>query len=165
MFQLAERKYLTQVDHKDDATSEKQALAWVRAQPFDHLRISKLRTHLIARHRKLQSDLGMAKEIPEVPSATRVMFEIYKALSSVSRDELGEHFSIDKMDISERRCSFTIVTSDTNDYDEVKALISKNEYLRTRAKNPQQMLEAQSRQQTKEGYASTPFDIKFKEQE
>ncbi len=165
MFQLAERKYITQVDHKDDATAEKLALAWVRAQPFDHLRISKLRTQLIARHRKLQSDLGMAKEIPEVPSATRVMFEIYKALSAVPRDELGEHFSIDKMDISERRCSFTIVASDTNAFDQVRALISKSEYLRSRAKNPQQMLEAQSRQKTKEGHESQPFDIKFKDKE
>jgi|GEM_PF-4507422 len=165
MFQLAERKYITQVDHKDDATAEKQALSWVRSQPADHLRITKLRTQLIARHRKLQSDLGMAKEIPEVPSATRVMFEIYKALSAVARDELGDHFSIDKMDISERRCSFTIVASDTNSFDQVRALISKSDYLRTRAKNPQQMLEAQSRQKTKEGHESQPFDIKFKDKE
>jgi type IV pilus assembly protein PilM len=165
MFQRAEKKYLQQVDRKDEATAQKMALAWAVAQPQDHTRIAALRTRLIQRHRKLQQELGMAKEIPEVPSATRVMYEIYKALSQVPRDELGEWFSIEKMDISERRCSFTLVVSDTNVYDTVKQLIAKSEYLRERAKDPSKVLEAQSRQQTKEGYASTPFEIKFKEQD
>jgi hypothetical protein len=141
------------------------ALAWAAQQPQDHTRIAALRTRLIQRHRKLQTELGMAKEIPEVPSATRVMYELYKALSQVPRDELGEWFSIEKMDVSERRCSFTIVASDTNVYDTVKSLVAKNEYIRERAKNPSAPLEAQSRQQTKEGYASQPFELKFKEQD
>lgn len=165
MFTLAEKAYLTKVDSQDEGSAEKQVRDWLRSQPPDHTRIGNLRRQLITRHRKLQSDLGMAKDIPEVPSATRVLFELYKALSAVPRDELGEHFAIVKMDVSERRCTFTIEATAPEVFDQVRALVAKNEYLVGRAKNKQQVLEAQSRQKTNEGYESQGFDIKFEEQD
>jgi hypothetical protein len=165
MFTYAEKAYLMKVDASDEGSADKSVRDWLRSQPPDHTRVANLRRHLINRHRKLQSDLGMAKEIPEVPSATRVMFELYKALSAVPRDELGEHFAIVKMDISERRCTFTIEATAPEVFDQVRQLISKSDYLRGRAKNPQQMLEAQSRQKTNEGHESQGFDIKFAEQD
>ncbi len=163
MFQIAESKYLQQIESKDAATADKAALAFAASQPPDHTRVGNLRARLIARHRKLQGDLGLAKDIPEVPSATKVMYEIYKALSQVPREELGDWFAIEKMDISERRCSFTITASESTVFDTVRGLIGKSDYLRGRAKNPQSMLEPQSRQNTKEGYAKQPFVITFKE--
>lgn len=163
MFQIAESKYLQQIESKDAATADKAALAFAASQPPDHTRIANLRARLVSRHRKLQTDLGLAKDIPEVPSATKVMYEIYKALSQAPRDEFGEWFAIEKMDISERRCSFTITASDSTVFDTVRGLVGKSDYLRSRAKNPQSMLEPQSRQPTKEGYAKQPFVITFKE--
>jgi type IV pilus assembly protein PilM len=163
MFQKAERAYVQQVENKDEATAASSALKWAQAQPNDHTRVGNLRSRLIQRHRKLQSDLGMAKDIPEPPSATRVMYEIYRALSAVPRDELGDWFAIEKMDISERRAMFTIVASRVEDFDLVKQLISKNEYLRGRAKDPQKLLDSQSRQATKDNNMFTPYELKFKD--
>jgi type IV pilus assembly protein PilM len=165
MFANAERAYLMKVDAKDEGSADKAVAAWLKGQPPDHTRIGNLRRHLVNRHRKLQSDLGMAKEIPEVPSATRVMFELWRALSAVPRDELGEHFAIVKLDVSERRCTFTIEATAPEVFDQVRALVTKNDYLRGRAKDKQRVLEAQSRQKTNEGHESQGFEIKFEEQD
>ena len=61
MFNLAEKAYFTKVEHKTDADADTAIRNWLKALPDNDSRISRLRSQLIGRHGKLQSDLGMAK--------------------------------------------------------------------------------------------------------
>lgn len=164
MFQMAERKVLEQVDHKDPATAERDARAFVTALPRDETRLGRLRGRLVDRHRSLQSGLGLAKEIPEIHSATRVYFELVKALSEVPRTEYGEWFSISKFDCNERKLLFTIETSQTRDFDTVLNLVKKSKYFQDRAKNQgSQMVEKQAKSTNAEKREVQPFEIRFRE--
>lgn len=164
MFHLAERKYLTQVDHKDEASAERDARAFVTSLPRDETRMGRLRGRLIERHRKLQSDLGLAKEIPEVPSATRVYFELVKALNEVPRSDYGDWFAITKLDVNERKLLFTVETSQTRDFDTVGDLLKKSAYFKSRAKNQgAQMIEKQAKSTNAEKREVQGFEIKFRE--
>lgn len=162
MFVNAEKEYLTQVEHKDAASALAEAQRYAGSLPRDERRLGLLRARLIDRYRRLQSDLGMAKEIPEVRSATRVYYELVKAISEVPRDELGDWFAITKFECNERRLTFTIETSEVKAFDTVYSLVSKSPFFKELAKGS---IERQSRTQTPEKYESCGFELKFKEQE
>lgn len=165
MFQFAEKSYLTKVEHKDAAGAEKLAVDWVKALPRNETRITALRQRLISRHDRLKDVLGKAKNVPEVPSALRAYFELVKTLSEIPREQWGEWFEIEKFSCSERRCLFTIITSQVKDIDEVTRLVSKSEYWRGRAKEARVLDKQGAGGKNNKGYETQGFEIRFKEQE
>jgi type IV pilus assembly protein PilM len=164
MFQMAEVKYLEKVEHKDKATAEKLARDWVKAQPKNEKRIANVRARLITRHTRLKDMLGKAKNIPEIESALKVYFELVKAFHENPRNEQwGEWFQIEQFNCTERRLTFTIVTSQVRDLDEVTRLIGKNEYFKKRAKDNRVIEKTGGTSKTPKGYESQAFEVKFKE--
>jgi type IV pilus assembly protein PilM len=165
MFHMAEAKYLEKVEHKDKATADKLASDWLRAQPRNEKRIGNLRSRLISRHGRLKDMLGKAKNIPEIESALRVYFELVKALAETPRDQWGEWFQIEQFNCNERRLTFTIVTSQVRDIDEVSRLVGKSEYFKGRAKDVRVIETTGGSAKTPKGYESQAFEVKFEDQD
>lgn len=164
VFQMAEAKYLEKVEHVDKATAEKKALDWVKDQrPAYAKRIGNMRSKLIARHTHLKDMLGQAKNIPEIKSALRVYYELVKAFSEVPRDQWGDWFQIEQFNCNERRLSFTIVTTQVRDIDEVARLASKSEYFKDRARESRVIEKTGTNSKLPNGRESQAFEIKFKE--
>jgi cell division ATPase FtsA len=163
IFRTAEERYLQDVGRQSEEQAKKTVDKWLGELEKDHTRISALRSRLVKRHRDLEQNLGLAKEIPKVPSAVQVMYELYAALSSVKREDLGDWFQIDKMEVNERRLTFTIVVSDGAAFDTVPKLLAKSAYFRERAKNPLAVAEAGARQPVG-GKWRGDFELKFKEE-
>jgi hypothetical protein len=72
---------------------------------------------------------------------------------------------IEKFSCSERRLTFTIVTSQVRDIDEVVRLVGKNEYFKSRAKESRVIDKAGAGSKTNKGYETQGFEIRFKEQD
>jgi type IV pilus assembly protein PilM len=166
MFSMAERKYLEKVEHKDKGTADKQVGAWLTAQARVHdKRIALLRAKLIERHTRLKDMLGQAKDVPPVPSALQAYFELVKALSKIPREQWGEWFQIEKFECSERRCGFTVITSQTKDIDEVRRLVAESEYFKSRAKEPRVVDAQGSGSRNAKNQEVQAFEVRFKDQE
>ena len=93
------------------------------------------------RYRYLEEQLGLSKSIPPLPSAVKAMYEFYKALSAVPRDEIGEFFRIDKMNVLTRRMTATLIVDSDEQVDKARALLNRSPYFRERAKNPSNVVE------------------------
>jgi type IV pilus assembly protein PilM len=163
MFSMAEVKYLDKVEHTEKAKAEKTVTAWLRALPRNEKRIAMLRGRLIERHNRLKDMLGQAKDVPPVPSALQAYFELVKALSEIPRDQWGDWFEIEKFECSERRCLFTIITSQTKDIDEVVRLVAKSEYFRNRAKDQGIVVKQGAGSRNAKGHETQAFEVRFKE--
>jgi type IV pilus assembly protein PilM len=146
IYDAAERAYMKEVKNTTDAEALDQTNRWMAGVDTE-LRIDQLRQRLLQRHRELEGMLGLAKNVPAIPSAPQAMYEIYKALQGVPRDEYGSWFRISKMDINERQAQVEIEVADQGVYDTVRRQLERNEYLSRRAKNPSRPVEPQSRQQ------------------
>jgi hypothetical protein len=165
MFSMAEVKYLQKVEHMEKSKAEAAARKWLLALPKNERRIALLRARLIDRHNGLKDMLGQAKDVPPVPSALQAYFELVKALSEIDRSQWGEWFQIEKFECSERRCQFTIITSQTKDIDEVVRLVAKSEYFRGRAKEQRVVDKQGAGIRNAKGYESQSFEVRFKEQQ
>jgi hypothetical protein len=165
MFQMAEIKYQEKVEHKDKATAEKLTREWVRSLSAPDKRIGTLRARLISRHSRLKDMLGKAKNIPEIESALHVYVELVKAFAEIPREQWGEWFQIEQFNCNERRLTFTIVTSQIRDIDEVVRLVAKNEYFKGRAKDTRVIEKTGGSSRNAKGYESQQFEVKFKEVE
>ncbi len=166
IFYKVEPAYLREVENKDEKAAQKAAERWLRAQPKDHTQINRIRNRLRKRHSDLQVDLGLAKNIPKLPSATKVMLEIYKALSAKPRESLGGFFQIQKMHIRERNMSMTLIMDDPRTSDTVRDLLQANEYLRSRASDASNVVEIGSQQRLRqENLYRQEISMKFKDEE
>ena len=165
IFRTAEEKYIQAHDKRTEDQAKKAVDTWFGELTPDHTRIDALRYRLGTRHRELAGNLGLAKEIVKVPSAVQVMYEVYAALSTVKPEDLGAWFQIEKMDITERQATFTIVASASSAFDTVPRLLSKSEYFQGRAKDPSpnRIVEAGARQSVGVKVRGD-FQLKFKEE-
>jgi hypothetical protein len=107
--------------------------------------------------------LGQAKNIPEIKSALRVYYELVKAFGEVPRDQWGEWFQIEQFNCNERRLTFTIVTTQVRDIDEVARLVSKSEYFKGRGRESRVIEKTGTNTKLANGRESQAFEVKFKE--
>jgi type IV pilus assembly protein PilM len=155
--------YLQGIENKTTDLAEREAKNWIRALPRDETRILKLRNRLIQRHRFLQSELGLRSDIPQLPSAVKCWFEMYKALSSVPRERLGTFFQVEELTIQERRATIRIIVDDRAVFDEVRGLLSKSAYFKERAFDPTKIVEPGAEQTLPGGRKKQSFSFKFRE--
>ena len=88
----AEFAFQQGIEKKTKDLAEKQAKRWVRSLPRDEKRIARMQSLLTKRHQFLQDRLGLRSDIKQLRSGVEVMTEIYKALGSVPRKQLGTWF-------------------------------------------------------------------------
>jgi hypothetical protein len=164
IFRVPEEAYLKSVKARTEPQAKQDMDRWLRGTiPQDHSRIDTIRRRLLDRHRELEGQLGLARNIPEVPSALKVWYELYKVFMSVPRAELGAFFRINKLDITERQCSLTLEVDDLGVLDKARVMIERSEYFRTRARKPNEILEA-GRVVPKDGHHVMDITLQFKEE-
>ena len=163
MTRQAEIKYLRGVEAEDRVVAEKKTDRWLKSLGNSPERILRMRSRLRQRHIKLAGDLGLAKNIPRLPSATKVMVEVYKALSAEPRDTFG-YFKILKMKITESILNFDIVLDTLEDAERAAMLLRKNAYLRSRAADPTDFVGVRGFSKH-EGRHKQSFEIKFRKED
>ncbi len=160
----AELAYQQGIENKTKDVADKTTKHWLRKQlPRDHTRIIKMRNRLIQRHRFLQSELGLRSDIPQLPSAVKAMFEVYKALSQVPRERLGSYFQINELTVQERRASIYVVVEDRRVFDEVRKLLGRSAYFKERAFDQTKVVEPGAESLLPGGYKRQIFTLKFRE--
>ncbi len=146
----AERAYRQHVESNPEDTAKQKARNWLKSLPRDEMRIARMRSLLTRRHRFLQSELGLRSDIDKLPSALKVMLEVYKALSSVPREDLGTWFQISDMHVQERRAYVTLLTDNRRAFDIARQKFSESPYFKDRADNPRRVVEPGSESRVKE---------------
>jgi type IV pilus assembly protein PilM len=160
----AEKAYLQAVESKTDTVSETEARSYLTRQiPQDHTRLVELQKLLTKRYRRLEGDLGMAKDIPPVPSALEVWVEIVRALSTRPREDYGPWLQIKTVDVTPRQARVTIQMDSAEVFDIARAVFEKSEYFKRRARNPSQIVEPQDRHQAG-GHWEQTFEFRFEEE-
>jgi len=159
----AEFAYMKEFGNKSDDVAKKTARNWLKALPRDQKRITKMRSLLIRRHRFLQSELGLRSDIPKLPSALKVMNEMYSALSSVKREELGTWFQISELTVQERRAVITLIVDDTRAFDTVRRLFTESPYFKERARDQRRIVEPGSQQPLPNGRKKQRFTFTFRD--
>lgn len=164
MLLRVEPAFQQEVRNLPKTEAESAALQLVRARlPKNHKRIQRILQHLRMRHRELQDELGLARDVPRLPSALETMVNVYEALSTVDRAELGAHFEIKKMDIREKRMTMTFYLSDVNTADVIRKLLDENEFLQERSEDPRSVVLMGSRSRMRSGLYKQDIEIKFKD--
>jgi type IV pilus assembly protein PilM len=165
MYKVPEMAYLQAVKNKPSKQAAEQEMnAWLRALPQDHLRIEAIRRHLLSRHRELQGSLGLAKDVPPVPSAVQVWYEAYKDLSSVPREQLGSWFRVTRMDITVNQATIGIEVADEGTLDVVQRIFEKSPYFRGRAKRANEVV-SRAAVRPQAGRLVTDFMFRFKDED
>jgi type IV pilus assembly protein PilM len=160
IFQVPEKAYLQAVKKETAQAAEQETAVWLdRTLPQDATRIDAIRKRLLQRHRELEGSLGLAKDIPAVQSALEVWYQLYHVLSSVPREELGQFFRINDMDITERQCAVTVEADNGAILDKVTLLLERSEYFKDRSKRPMD----KGRIVEKDGHSIMKFTFTFKE--
>lgn len=160
----AELAFQQGIENKTQKVADGATRRWLKDElPRDHTRINQMRNRLVQRHRFLQSELGLRSDIPQLYSAMKVMFEIYKALSSVPRERLGTFFQLNEMAIQERRASIYIIVDDRRVFDEVRRLLSLSPYFKERSFDPTNIVEAGSETTLPDGKMRQIFQLRFRE--
>ena len=159
----AEYAYQKEFGAKTDDVAKKTAKNWLRSLPKDEKRINKMRSLLIRRHRFLQSELGLRSDIPKLPSALKVMNEMYAALSSVPRGDLGTWFQVSELTVQERRAVITLIVDDTRAFDTARRLFSESAYFKDRARDPRRIVEPGSQQNLPNGRKKQRFTFTFRD--
>ena len=159
----AEYAYQKEFGAKTDEVAKATAKNWLKSLPKDELRINKMRSRLIQRHRFLQSELGLRSDIPKLPSSLKVMNEMYAALSSVPREELGTWFQISELTVQERRAVITLIVDDTRAFDTARRLFTESPYFKERARDPRRIVEPGSQQNLSDGKVKQRFTFTFRD--
>ncbi|MDA1194333.1 MAG: hypothetical protein O2894_04045 [Planctomycetota bacterium] len=159
-----ELAYLQGIGNKSEDVAKQTARNWLLALPRDERRIQQMRSLLIQRHRFLQSELGLRSDITKLPSALKVMYEMYKALSAVPREDLGTWFRIEDLTIQERRAIITLTVDDRRAFDTVRRVFSESPYFRDRASDPRLIVEPGPEQSAAEGRRQQRFTFVFREE-
>jgi Tfp pilus assembly PilM family ATPase len=163
----ADLAYQKGIEHETEKNADTKTRRWLKqVLPRDDTRIMQMRNRLIQRHRFLQSELGLRSDIPRLPSAVKVMFEIYKAFSSVPRERLGTFFQINELVIQERRASLYLISDDRTGtvFDLARQLLSNSPYLKDRALEPRQVVDVGSETTLKDGKKRVIFTLRFREE-
>ena len=135
IFNDVEKGYLTDRMNKGEAEASDLASRARSRLVFDENYLITIRNHLISRYRELEDNLGLSKDVPAVESAVKVWLEVYAALDSIPREQLG-WFRVNKVAVNLTTATIALEVADLNVVDQVEAALGKNEYLRGRAKNP-----------------------------
>ena len=158
----AELSYQQGLENKTKDVAEKTARRWVKSLPQDEKRINKMRGLLMRRHRFLQDRLGLRSDIPQLQSGVKCMYEIYKALSSVKREELGTWFQISEMIIQERRATVKIIVDNRSVFDKVRRLFTQSPYFKDRARDQTKVVEPGAEQPV-DGRFRQSFTFSFRD--
>ena len=134
----------------------------------DATQITRMRTKLINRHRELRKTLGIEENIPKLPSALKVMYEVYDALSKVPRVELGgeakgSYFQIKSVKITDRRADITIIAGDERTFDKVRRLFEQSKYFQDRARPGKQIVEPGAIQNVSGNRRKITYTFTFRE--
>ncbi len=159
----AETAFQQGLENKTKDVAENTAKTWLRALPRDEKRIQQMRSLLMRRHRFLQDRLGLRSDIPHLRSAVRCEYEIYKALSSIKREQLGTWFQISEMIIQERRATVKIVVDNRDVFDTVRRLLAQSPYFKDRARDQTKVVEPGA-EQTFEGRYRQSFMFSFQDE-
>ncbi len=165
IYRETEAKYLELVTNVKQDKAAKDALRArkeLQAEHNDPDLLPHIASLLRARHKELETQLGLSKDFPKIESALLVWVEIWKALDSVPRADLGPWFRVRKLSVSQASASLGIEVEDPRYVDKAVAALSQNDYLKGRAKNPLQIVVRgpfNSNQKTKhfEGSLDIPF--------
>jgi type IV pilus assembly protein PilM len=136
IFEDVERGYLMDRMNKGEAEAKDQAAKARTRLTFDENYLITIRNHLIARYRELEDNLGLSKDVPAVESALKVWVEVYSALDSIPRAELG-WFRVNNFSVNLGSATLTVEVANLDVLDRVERAIGENAYLRGRAKRPQ----------------------------
>ncbi len=163
LYTAAEKAYLTKVEAKTEDEAQAIIQRKLANAPRDYTRAAWLRSQLLGRYRKLQNELGLRRDIPEIPSAVKVWLEVYRALNKRERGEFGGHFRILKMDIRPRSATVTIEVDDQGVFDVVRQQFEASEYFKERARTARVV--EQGATKFVGGHWQSTFDFRFKEEE
>jgi len=159
----AETAFQQGLENKTKDVAQNKTKTWLRALPRDEKRINQMRGLLMRRHRFLQDRLGLRSDIPHLKSGVRCMYEIYKALSGVKREQLGTWFQISEMIIQERRATVKIVVDNRSVFDTVRRLLSQSPYFQDRAHDQTKVVEPGA-EQPFEGRFRQSFMFRFRDE-
>ncbi len=167
VYREAEKKYLEQVKGYNADKAKTASLAADNALLKDHNDATLLTTIqglLVKRHRELENNLGLSKEIPKIHSAAKAWVEIYRALSppSVKREDLG-WFRVNKMNITQSTASITVEAEEMANFDKVYGALARSEYLKGRARDPGSVVQRGNITQLQNKRYTVSFDIPFAE--
>jgi type IV pilus assembly protein PilM len=135
IFHEAERKYHQHVLSKDEGAARQAADAEARKIPDDENALRAILGRLQQRHRRLEGDLGLSKDIPRIQSALEVWVELYDAMGTIDRKSIG-WLRINKLTVLQTSATMTVEVDDPGVLDRIESALSQSEYLRGRAKNP-----------------------------
>jgi type IV pilus assembly protein PilM len=138
-FLEAERKYQQHVLAKDEGAARQAAEAEARRLPNDENALRAILGRLAQRHRRLEIDLGLSKDVPRIQSALEVWKEIYAALGTIDRKSLG-FFRVSKVSVLQTSATMTVEVDDPGVLDRIEGALARSEYLRARAKNPSRVV-------------------------
>jgi type IV pilus assembly protein PilM len=140
-----EKRYEQDINGKMDDAADKEAKRVADSIPNDADYLLAIRTRLSRRYRELEDNLGLSKDIPEIKSALKTWVEIYKALESIPRDDLG-WFRVNKMSVNQQSASMTIEVQDAPVKDKVVTALTENPYIKERASEPTHPVDSGSMQ-------------------
>jgi type IV pilus assembly protein PilM len=169
----AELAYLRQVDNLSEADAKKAWQRWLASLPQDETRAQRYMSRLRQRHTTLESELGLASNIPPIPSALEFWLEVIRAMNKIPREEYCGQGStgpdrcwlrITRMDITARSATVKVEVADTAVLDRIRNQLDSSEALKRRARVKTRVAEPQSVTTTREGYFSGGFEFRFEDE-
>ncbi len=128
-------------------------------------KVTEIRNRLQDRHRFLQTKLGLARDIPELPSALETWVEVYNALNSVGRDRYGDWFQVSRLQITPTRLDLRLILSEETDADKILKALSNSDYLKNRAASKRGFVTPGSKTRLQDGKVRLEFSMKFAEEQ
>ena len=155
-----EKRYQQEVKNKSPEEATKLAGLARNKIPPDEAYLYRLRNDLRLRHRELEQDLGLSKDVPAIESALKVWKEVHASFDSIPRVELG-FLRISKLSVTQSEAVISIEIDEPNNVDKLERALVQNEYFKTHTKEAPKRGAITNDQQAKI-YKGT-FTIKLKE--
>ena len=141
------------------------ALAFIKPLEKSPKKVVEILNRIRKRHKFLQTKLGLARDIPELPSALETWVEVYAALNSVGRDQYGDWFQVDRLNITPTRLDIRLILSEETDADKIVKALGNSEYLKNRAETPRGFVKPGTKQRLQDGKVRLEFSMKFAEED
>jgi type IV pilus assembly protein PilM len=136
IFMEVEKKYLQEMNSYDDKKAQdeaRKAREALYAAHYDATLLPSILAKIRQHHTKLERDLGLSKDIPKIESALLVWVEVWKALATIPRNELG-FFKVYKMNVTQTGASIGIEIAELQKLDRIQEALATNVYLKGRTK-------------------------------
>jgi type IV pilus assembly protein PilM len=128
-----EKRYHQEIKNQDDTEARKRASKAVADLRSDETYLSQVRGQLLRRYQELESNLGLAQDVPRIESALKVWKEIMSALNARPREEFG-YLTITKMNITQSFATVNFEMGEEVTIDRILAALNASTYFRGRSK-------------------------------